>query len=86
MSKSAPVIGVLVVYNLAAAGIHEGLLVDAPDALDRAHIEGVLATQIAWMGCFYFSAGQVIFTLSLQGRHLRFSENGASLGDLSFQV
>jgi hypothetical protein len=51
-------------------GVHEGPLVDAPDAFHVAHIERVLGSEVAGMRGFDLTAFHLFFALALQRRNL----------------
>lgn len=46
-------------------GVDKGLLVDPANALDRSHIEGVLAPEIAGVRGLDFTAGHIVVLLTL---------------------
>lgn len=77
--------GVELGHGHLAVGVDKGLLVDSPDPLDGADVEGVLRTQIAGVRGFDLTVGQVIVLLLLQRRHLSIGEHDALLGDLFLQ-
>ena len=55
-------------------GVDEGLLIDAPDALHVADVEGILGAEIAGMSGLDLPAFQLLLALALQRRHLHFRE------------
>ena len=61
------------------------MLVDAADALDRAHVVSVLGAQIAGVFGLDLPVGLFLFPRSLQRPHLIFSENQVFLSGFSFQ-
>ena len=66
-------------------GIHVGLLVDAPHALQRADIERILRTKVARMRGINLTAGFVILLLLLKRLDLGLGKNAAFLSYLGFQ-
>ena len=66
-------------------GVDEGLLVDAPDPLHVANVEGVLGAAIAWAFAFEL-AMRFLFALGLLQRgELAFRQHQAFLGDLGLE-
>jgi len=68
-----------------AVGVDEGLLVDAPDTLQRADIEGVLRAAIAWAFALEFAVRLLVQFGSFKSRDLRFGEHQAILGALGLE-
>lgn len=73
LSNAATVIGVLVVYRLATAhfglGDHNGLLIDAANAFDRAPVKAALAAEKARMGGLDFVVGHIDIGFTSPLRH-----------------
>jgi hypothetical protein len=66
-------------------GVSEGLLVDPPNALQRADREGVWGTEIPRMGILDLASRLIIVPFLLQGGNLGLRHNGAFLRYLFFQ-
>jgi len=66
-------------------GVEEGLLIDAPDALHVADIEGVLGAAIAWALALKFAMRLFLALGLLQRDELAFGKNDAVLRDLGFE-
>lgn len=66
-------------------GVDERLLLDAPDALARAHREGVVGSVVAWTLPLEFPVGLFVRVRLLSGHARSFRPDQAFLGDLGFQ-
>ncbi len=51
-------------------GIDIGLLVDPPNALEGADVEGILRAEIARVSCLYFATSLIIKLFALQCLYL----------------
>ncbi len=60
-------------------GIDEGLLINSPDALDRADIVRILSSQVAGVRRFDFAVRFLFLFGLFQGTHLRFRQDMAWL-------
>ncbi len=74
-----------IAHRLYVAGIHVGLLVDAPDAFQRANIERILRTKVAWVSGVNLTAGLIILLLLLKRLNLCFGQDAAFLCHFGFQ-
>src|SRR5579872_2102636 len=66
-------------------GVDEGLLVDAPDPLHVADVEGVLGAAIARALALEFAVRLLLALSLLQGSQLAFGEHQAVLSDFGFE-
>ncbi len=66
-------------------GVDEGLLVDTANALQGAHIERILGSQVARMGGFDLAAGFIIELLFLKRLDLGFSQYQTVSSDPGFK-
>ena len=62
-----------------------GLLVNAPDALQRADVERILRAQVAGVGGINLAAGFIVQLLLFKRLGLGLGQNAAVLGDLGFK-
>lgn len=58
-----------------AVGVNTRLLIDVANALDGAHVAGVLSHKKAGMGAFYFATGFFLFLGRFQSLDLGFGKN-----------
>ena len=66
-------------------GVDEGLLVDAPDALERADVEGVLGAAVSRAFGDEFAVGFLVGLGFFQGCHLRLGQDQAVLRHLGLE-
>ena len=68
-----------------AIGVHIGLLINPPDALQCTDIKSVLRAQVAGVGGVYLATFLVVELLLLKGLNLRLGEHTALAGDFGFE-
>ena len=77
--------GVQVDLRDLAISIYMGLLINAPNTLESADIEGVLRSQIAGMGRLDLAAGCIIQLFLFQGLDLCLGQDTTFFGDFGLQ-